>query len=118
MRAGLQPRSAVLSVLFGLAAFALAAQAAGTVYDVKGDPIPGAWLDFWQADGAGRYDNTGFQFRGHQFTDAAGRYVLKTVISGEYPGRTPHIHVKLRSETPRIPSSTGASSSRMGVSTS
>lgn len=68
----------------------------GTVYDLKGVPLPGAWLDFWQADGAGRYDNTGFRFRGHQLTDAAGRFVLKTVIPGEYPGRTPHIHVKLR----------------------
>jgi protocatechuate 3,4-dioxygenase beta subunit len=68
----------------------------GTVYDVKGAPIPGAWLDFWQADGAGRYDNRGFRFRGHQLTDASGRYILQTVVPGEYPGRTPHIHVKLR----------------------
>lgn len=26
----------------------------------------------------------------------AGHYVLTTVIPGDYPGRTPHIHVKLR----------------------
>lgn len=68
----------------------------GTVFDLRGKPIAGAWLDFWQADAAGRYDNSGFQFRGHQLSDAAGRYVLNTVIPGEYPGRTPHIHVKLR----------------------
>jgi protocatechuate 3,4-dioxygenase beta subunit len=68
----------------------------GTVYDLEGAPIAGAWLDFWQADGAGRYDNSGFLFRGHQFTDAAGRYVLKTVVPGEYTGRTRHIHLKLR----------------------
>ena len=37
-------------------------------------PIAGAWLDFWQADDIGAYDNTGFKLRGHQFTDAAGRY--------------------------------------------
>jgi protocatechuate 3,4-dioxygenase beta subunit len=68
----------------------------GTVYDLKGRPCAGAWLDFWQADSAGRYDNRGFSFRGHQFTDGAGHDVLNTVVPGEYPGRTPHIHVKLR----------------------
>lgn len=68
----------------------------GTVSDLEGRPLGRAWLDFWQADSAGRYDNGGYQFRGHQFADAAGHYVLTTVIPGEYPGRTPHIHVKLR----------------------
>ncbi len=59
-------------------------------------PVPGALLDFWQADGAGRYDNSGYILRGRQFTDESGRYVLETVIPGEYPGRTPHIHVKVQ----------------------
>ncbi len=68
----------------------------GTVYDLSGTPVAGAWLDFWQADGAGGYDNIGFRFRGHLFSDSSGRYRLSTVIPGEYPGRTPHIHVKLR----------------------
>jgi protocatechuate 3,4-dioxygenase beta subunit len=58
--------------------------------------VPGAWLDFWQADVAGRYDNQGFAFRGHQSADARGAYRLETVIPGDYPGRTAHIHVKLR----------------------
>src|SRR5215510_5257642 len=35
-------------------------------------PIPQAWLDFWQADGKGAYDNSGYKLRGHQFTDDAG----------------------------------------------
>jgi protocatechuate 3,4-dioxygenase beta subunit len=52
-------------------------------------------VDFWQTDGDGNYDNAGFRMRGHQFTDAEGRYRLETVIPGEYPGRTPHIHVKV-----------------------
>jgi protocatechuate 3,4-dioxygenase beta subunit len=68
----------------------------GTVLDLNGRPLAGTWLDFWQADGSGRYDNTGFGFRGHQLADAAGRWRLLTVMPGEYPGRTPHIHVKLR----------------------
>ncbi|MGQ0549607.1 MAG: dioxygenase family protein [Armatimonadota bacterium] len=58
--------------------------------------VPRAWLDFWQADARGEYDNTGFRLRGHQFTDTAGIYYLETVMPGQYPGRTPHIHVKVR----------------------
>jgi protocatechuate 3,4-dioxygenase beta subunit len=68
----------------------------GYVYDTDCRPIQNAWIDFWQADGAGEYDNTGYRLRGHQYTDENGRYMLTTVIPGEYPGRTPHIHVKLR----------------------
>lgn len=59
-------------------------------------PVPGALLDFWQADGNGVYDNTGYRLRGHQFTDEAGHYRLETVAPGQYPGRTPHIHVKVQ----------------------
>ena len=59
-------------------------------------PIAGALLDFWQADAKGGYDNVGFRLRGHQLTDAQGRYRLETILPGEYPGRTPHIHVKVR----------------------
>ncbi len=68
----------------------------GVVYDGQCRPLAGAWVDFWQADSQGRYDNTGFGFRGHQLTDSAGRYSLDTVVPAEYPGRTPHIHVKVR----------------------
>lgn len=70
----------------------------GIVFDRNCRPIPGAWLDFWQADEKGEYDNQGYRFRGHQFTDAQGNYRLETVMPGEYPGRTNHIHVKLRAE--------------------
>jgi len=60
------------------------------------EPVPGAWLDFWQTNHLGEYDNAGYVMRGHQFTDEAGRYRLETVIPGEYPGRTAHIHVKVQ----------------------
>jgi protocatechuate 3,4-dioxygenase beta subunit len=33
--------------------------------------------------------------RGYQLTDLSGRYRLSTVVPGEYPGRTRHIHVKV-----------------------
>ena len=59
-------------------------------------PIAGAFLDFWQTDGNGVYDNNGYRLRGHQFTDEAGRYTLETVVPGLYPGRTRHIHVKVQ----------------------
>ena len=58
-------------------------------------PVPGARVDVWQADGAGNYDNSGFKLRGWELTDAQGRYWFDTVVPGEYPGRTPHIHVKV-----------------------
>lgn len=68
----------------------------GQVFTRGCRPAAGAWLDFWQADTQGKYDNVGYRLRGHQFTDGAGRYTLLTVMPGEYPGRTPHIHVKVK----------------------
>src|SRR5258705_5278296 len=59
-------------------------------------PVPGALLDCWQADAKGQYDNSGFRLRGHQFTDAEGRYRLRSIVPGVYPGRTRHIHVKVQ----------------------
>lgn len=68
----------------------------GRVLTRSGKPVAGALLDFWQADGNGRYDNVDYKLRGHQFTDNFGRYQLETVIPGEYSGRTRHIHVKVQ----------------------
>lgn len=68
----------------------------GYVYDTAGNPVPHAWLDFWQANGEGVYDNSGYTLRGHQYTDESGHYSLKTVVPGAYEVRTPHIHVKVR----------------------
>jgi protocatechuate 3,4-dioxygenase beta subunit len=65
-------------------------------------PIAGALLDFWQADGNGNYDNSGFRLRGHQFTDADGRFRLRTVVPGVYPGRTRHFHVKVQPRGGRV----------------
>src|SRR6266513_106016 len=67
----------------------------GYVLSTRCQPIAHALLDFWQADGSGNYDNTGFRLRGHQYTDIQGRYSLDTIVPGEYPGRTRHIHVKV-----------------------
>jgi protocatechuate 3,4-dioxygenase beta subunit len=59
-------------------------------------PVARALVDFWQCDGAGVYDNSGFKLRGHQFTDPNGRYQLTTIVPGVYTGRTRHIHVKVQ----------------------
>jgi protocatechuate 3,4-dioxygenase beta subunit len=79
------------------------------VCNVVGAAIECAWLDFWQCDGTGTYDNTGFRLRGHQFTGADGGYRLETVVPSEYDDfltspdgetrktyRTAHIHVKVK----------------------
>ena len=65
-------------------------------------PLAGALLDFWQADDKGRYDNTGFRLRGHQFSDAEGRYRLRSIVPGIYPGRTRHVHVKVQPQGGRM----------------
>ena len=66
----------------------------GYVLSPDCQPIAHALLDFWQTDTNGQYDNSGYTLRGHQFTDEYGRYELITVVPGEYPGRTEHIHFK------------------------
>lgn len=69
----------------------------GYVLDADCRPITNAWLDFWQADGNGNYDNQGYRLRGRQYTDAQGRFFLETVMPGLYPERPiPHIHVKVQ----------------------
>jgi protocatechuate 3,4-dioxygenase beta subunit len=68
----------------------------GDVVDTRCRPIRGALLDFWQADARGEYDNEGFRLRGHQFADSRGRFGLRTIVPGLYPGRTRHIHVKVQ----------------------
>lgn len=68
----------------------------GLVLSTACAPIANALLDFWQADSEGIYDNEGYTLRGHQFTDANGRFSLQTVVPGLYPGRTRHVHVKVQ----------------------
>jgi protocatechuate 3,4-dioxygenase beta subunit len=69
---------------------------AGTVLSRSCRPVPGALVDLWHADGAGRYDVDGYRLRGHQFTDAQGHYVFETILPGLYPGRTRHFHVRFQ----------------------
>jgi protocatechuate 3,4-dioxygenase beta subunit len=68
-----------------------------------GTAVSGARVDLWEADASGAYsdeaaDGTTGQtwLRGYQFTDGNGSVTFTTIIPGWYPGRTPHIHVKVR----------------------
>jgi protocatechuate 3,4-dioxygenase beta subunit len=74
----------------------------GQVLSAQCKPVANALLDFWHADEDGEYDNRGFRYRGHQFTDAQGSYRLQTIIPAEYPGRTRHIHVKVQAPGKRV----------------
>ena len=68
----------------------------GQVLSTSCTPIARALVDFWHADDDGEYDNAGYRLRGHQFTDAQGRYRVETIVPGVYPGRTRHYHVKVQ----------------------
>ena len=74
----------------------------GYVLSCACKPLAGALLDFWHADDKGEYDNFGFRLRGHQFTDADGRYRLRSVVPGLYVGRTRHFHVKVQPRGGRV----------------
>jgi protocatechuate 3,4-dioxygenase beta subunit len=67
----------------------------GWVVDTACEPLADATIDVWQADAGGVYDNEGYRLRGVTRTDADGRYAFRTVVPGQYPGRTEHIHVKV-----------------------
>jgi protocatechuate 3,4-dioxygenase beta subunit len=79
----------------------------GRVLSTDCRPIARAVLDVWSCDGEGVYDNSGFRLRGHQFTDAEGRFRIDTVKPADYwqfgIHRTPHIHVKVQGrDTPLL----------------
>jgi protocatechuate 3,4-dioxygenase beta subunit len=68
-------------------------------------PLPGAQVDIWHCDALGVYSDVrdpGFNtigqkfLRGYQVTNARGEARFVTVYPGWYPGRTVHVHVKIR----------------------
>ena len=74
----------------------------GLVLSTNCKPVANALLDFWHADEFGDYDNKGFGYRGHQLTDARGRWRLETILPAEYPGRARHIHVNVQAPGRRV----------------
>jgi protocatechuate 3,4-dioxygenase beta subunit len=77
----------------------------GRVLTPSGEPLRGAMVEIWQVDGKGVYLHTGdstnkkrdtnFQGFGRCATSWKGEYCFRTVKPVPYPGRTPHIHVKV-----------------------
>jgi protocatechuate 3,4-dioxygenase beta subunit len=55
-------------------------------------PLSGARIEWWSADGKGEYQDA---LRATQRADAEGRYRYETVAPGRYPGRPPHLHVRV-----------------------
>lgn len=74
----------------------------GLALDRNCRPLAHVLVDLWHADAQGRYDNAGYRLRGHQFTDAQGRWQFDTILPALYPGRTRHLHVKLQPRGGRI----------------
>ena len=77
----------------------------GTLADSDGRPLAGHRIEIWQCDMNGRYMHPGdnrnvpydraFQGFGHDITNETGAYVFRTIKPTIYPGRAPHIHVKV-----------------------
>jgi len=68
-------------------------------------PLAGAVVDVWHCDARGVYsgvrdphfNTTGKKFlRGYQVTDSDGKARFTTIFPGWYPGRTVHLHFKIR----------------------
>jgi len=90
-------------------------EVSGRVFDVKGNPLPGATLELWQANAAGRYDHPSdpavapldpnFQGYATLRADSKGEWRIVTIKPGGYGSpighRPPHIHFDLRSEESR-----------------
>ncbi|HEX6142344.1 MAG TPA: protocatechuate 3,4-dioxygenase [Geminicoccaceae bacterium] len=75
----------------------------GRVVDIAGRAVEGARIEIWQCDAFGHYHHPGdrgsadpdFQGFGATRTLAGGAYRFRTIEPVPYPGRTPHIHVKV-----------------------
>lgn len=75
--------------------------------DARGQRIDGASIEVWQCDALAQYRHPrvsrdegqwdeGFQGFGQARTARDGAVALRTIRPVAYPGRTPHIHLKLR----------------------
>ena len=78
----------------------------GRVVDRGNRPIADARIEIWQCDAAQHYRHPadaagstldrGFAGFGWQQGGADGRYGFETIEPVAYPGRTPHIHIKVK----------------------
>ncbi len=90
---------------------------AGRVTDIKGEPVPGAEIEIWQANAAGKYRHGADEnpapidpnLEGFAIvrTDDDGQYRFKTIKPGAYGAgfnvtRPPHIHVDVTGQRSRL----------------
>jgi protocatechuate 3,4-dioxygenase beta subunit len=78
----------------------------GRVLDARGTPVRNATVEIWQVDNNGAYlhsrtsnrerRDANFQGFGRFLTGSTGEYYFRTIKPVPYPGRTPHIHVKVK----------------------
>lgn len=77
----------------------------GRILDLHGNPLRNVVVEIWQVDANGAYLHTAdrnskndanFQGFGRFLTGSSGEYYFRTVKPVPYPGRTPHIHFKLK----------------------
>jgi protocatechuate 3,4-dioxygenase, beta subunit len=82
----------------------------GVVSDLAGQPVSGAVVEIWQCDHEGTYRHSrssgnaamAFQGFGKVQVGADGRYRFRTIKPVPYPGRPPHIHVKIKLGTKEL----------------
>jgi protocatechuate 3,4-dioxygenase beta subunit len=77
----------------------------GRILGVSGEPILNAVVEIWQCDSKEVYlaqgsnggkNDANFQGFGRFTTGTTGEYYFRTIKPVPYPGRTPHIHVKVK----------------------
>ncbi|MGH9385536.1 MAG: intradiol ring-cleavage dioxygenase [Vicinamibacterales bacterium] len=78
----------------------------GRILGPTGEPVPNAVVEIWQVDHNGAYlhsrtanankRDANFQGFGRFETASDGQYRFRTIKPVPYPGRTPHIHFKLK----------------------
>ena len=82
----------------------------GQVLNPLGHPIVNAQIEIWQCDAQGKYkhprDGGGrdqaFQGYGRTLSGINGEYRFKTIKPVMYPGRTPHIHMRILSKASEL----------------
>jgi len=84
----------------------------GRVLSPRGEPVPNAVIEVWQANAAGRYAHPGdtskspldpnFQGFARIRSGADGSFRLKTIYPGSYGSRTRHIHYDVRGQRSRL----------------
>lgn len=78
----------------------------GLIVDSRGNPVKNAVVEIWQVDAKGAYIHSrsgnraerdaNFQGFGRFLTGSSGEYYFRTIKPVKYPGRTPHIHFKIK----------------------